>query len=74
MHNEFSARNYSCGPPPCHCIYESALSAHCEIAGKAVLKQYGYEKGRMGEWAGIIVAIIIVYRMLGWAALALRKT
>ncbi|WEW59019.1 hypothetical protein PRK78_004487 [Emydomyces testavorans] len=72
MVNEFAERTYDCGTG-CQCMYPSELSAQCKIAGTGVLKAYGYKTGRDGKWAGILVAIIVVYRVLGWAMLMLRK-
>lgn len=72
MVNEFKNRSYGCGEG-CHCIYPSALEKECKIAGTAVLDQYGYKTGKTGEWVGILLAIVLGYRLLGWVALSLRK-
>ncbi|KAJ5160868.1 uncharacterized protein N7482_007872 [Penicillium canariense] len=73
MVNEFSQRNYSCGEG-CQCMYITDLADQCQIRGTAVLETYGYATGRTGKWLGILVGIIAVYRLLGWAALHLRRT
>ncbi|KAF7719993.1 ABC-2 type transporter [Penicillium ucsense] len=73
MVNEFSGRNYSCGPG-CHCMYPSDLADQCMIRGTAVLSQYGYATGRTGKWVGILIGIVAVLRLFGWIALALRRT
>ncbi len=74
MVNEFASRTYSCGPPPCTCKYQTALAHQCAIDGKGVLATYGYKTGKTGEWVGILVAIVVAYRVLGWVALCLKKT
>lgn len=73
MVNEFGNRTYSCGQD-CHCMYDSPLASQCKIPGTAVLKSYGYSKGHTGEWVAILLAIIVVYRMLAWVALYVRKS
>ena len=72
MVNEFAHRTYSCGAD-CQCMYQTELASQCKIAGQGVLDQYGYKTGRTGEWVGILLAIILGYRLLGWIALVLRK-
>jgi hypothetical protein len=72
MVNEFQDRTYGCGEG-CHCIYQSDLASQCSIEGKAVLDLYGYKTGETGKWVGILLAIVLGYRILGWVALCLRK-
>lgn len=72
MVNEFSHRTYSCGDA-CQCMYKTDLADQCQIRGTGVLETYGYATGRTGKWAGILIGIIAVYRLLGWIALRLRK-
>jgi hypothetical protein len=72
MVNEFKNRSYSCGDS-CQCSYQSELASQCRISGTAVLDQYGYETGKTGEWVGILLGIVLGYRLLGWVALSLRK-
>ncbi|KAK5113247.1 hypothetical protein LTR62_003583 [Meristemomyces frigidus] len=76
MVNEFSDRTYDCTVVngQCHCMYASALQDQCKIAGTAVLEQYGYAVGKQGQWLGIMVAIILGYRLTGWVVTVLRKT
>lgn len=73
MVNEFGYRTYDCGKG-CHCMYQSALASQCKIDGKAVLEEYGYRTGDTGKWVGIMLAIIVVYRLMGWVVTHLRKT
>lgn len=72
MINEFADRNYSCGKG-CQCMYQSPLADQCQIAGQAVLDQYGYETGHMGRNVGIMVSIIFGYRLAAWLVLKLRR-
>ena len=72
MVNEFQHRTYGCGDG-CHCIYQSDLASQCKIEGRAVLDAYGYKTGETGKWVGILLGIVLGYRLLGWVALCLRK-
>lgn len=70
--NEFGKRVYTCGSD-CQCSYPSDLADQCLIDGKAVVASYGYSTDKMGQWVGIMIAIITGYRLLGWLVLVLRK-
>lgn len=72
MVNEFAERNYSCGSK-CECMYQSELAPMCMIKGTAVLDQYGYKAGKTGLWVGILLAIVLGYRLLGLAVLIIKK-
>ncbi|TGO62424.1 hypothetical protein BOTNAR_0114g00230 [Botryotinia narcissicola] len=72
MVNEFSERDYTCGTS-CQCMYITDLAPQCKISGKGVLDQYGYKTGKTGEWVGILIAIIFVYRILGLGAMYFRR-
>ncbi|KAG0160973.1 hypothetical protein PDIDSM_78490 [Penicillium digitatum] len=72
MVNEFSKRHYSCGPG-CRCIWSTDLEDQCLIRGTGVLESYGYSIGQTGKWVGILLGIIVGYRVLGWVALYLRR-
>jgi hypothetical protein len=54
-------------------MYQTDLAAQCQISGLGVLEQYGYKTGHTGEWVGILLGIVLGYRLLGWVVLALRK-
>ena len=71
MVNEFSQRTYTCGTG-CQCMYETHLAPQCLIAGTGVLETYGYATGRTGKWVGILIGIIVGYRVLGFLALHFR--
>ncbi|KAI9167509.1 ABC transporter G family member [Paramyrothecium foliicola] len=72
MVNEFAERNYSCGSG-CQCMYQSPLADECQIAGQAVLDQYGYKTGHTGRNVGIMLSIIFGYRLAAWVVLKLRR-
>ncbi|KAH0354154.1 putative ABC transporter, partial [Aureobasidium melanogenum] len=77
MVNEFASRNYTCpsnGHGGYDCAYDTPLSPQGFIPGTALLDTYGYKAGRTGEYIGILLAIIIVYRLLGWFVLYVRRT
>lgn len=73
MVNEFGYRNYDCGSG-CQCMYQSRLASECKIDGKAVLALYGYRVGDEGKWVGIMLAILVGYRVLGWGVTWLKKS
>ncbi|QIX01973.1 hypothetical protein AMS68_007490 [Peltaster fructicola] len=78
MVNEFGYREYNCArnaDSSCNCLYQTDLGVQptCQIRGTAVLDQYGYQVGETGKWVGIMIAIIFVYRLLGWLTLHIRK-
>lgn len=77
MVNQFKETSYNCEPlsnGTYHCIYLSNLAPQGKINGTAVLEAYGYplESKRSLEWIGIVIAIIVVYRLLGTLALQWR--
>ena len=74
MVNEFSGRTYTCGPPPCVCMYQTELADQCRIAGQGVLDAYGYGTGNTGKWVGILLGIVLGYRLLGYLALLVRRS
>lgn len=71
--NEFGYRTYDCGSG-CQCMYQSSLASDCKIDGKAVLALYGYRVGDEGKWVGIMLAILVGYRVLGWGVTWLRRS
>jgi hypothetical protein len=60
MVNEFGSRRYTCGEG-------------CVMEGKEVLGLYGYGIDGLGREVGIMVGIVVVYRVLGWAVLWARR-
>jgi hypothetical protein len=58
----------------CQCLYASELQAQCKISGAAVLEKYGYAAGKEGEWVGILLGIIAVYRVLAWGVIWYKRS
>lgn len=71
MVNEFGYRNYSC-PSKGTCPYPEVTKGYMQ--GTDYLDTYGYKKGRNAEYVGILIAIILVYRILAWFVLYIRRT
>ncbi|OBW65596.1 MAG: WD40 repeat-like protein [Aureobasidium pullulans] len=77
MVNEFADRTYTCPKVDgkWNCAYkDEKLNAQGLIPGTGLLDTYGYKTGRTGEYIGILLAIILVYRALGWFVLYVRRT
>jgi ABC-type multidrug transport system permease subunit len=80
MVNEFSHRTFNCATAPlgspqeCICMYPSSLQDQCQIDGRAILEAYDYHEGRTGLWVGILLCIVLGYRLLTWVVLVLKKT
>jgi hypothetical protein len=70
--NEFGSRVYACGES-CHCMFETRLKDQCLIDGVGVLENYGFHTGGVGQSVGIVIAIVSVLRLMGWAAMQWRK-
>ncbi|EFQ99789.1 hypothetical protein MGYG_02802 [Nannizzia gypsea CBS 118893] len=73
MVNEFSGRVFNCGTS-CQCMYTSELASQCQISGEGILNSFGYATNKQAQWAGILISITAVYRILGWLVLYLKKT
>lgn len=77
MVNQFKNTVYDCDRTDqsnYYCMYKSDLQDQGKIRGTAVLEAYHYshEDGKIWEWFGIMLGIIVVYRLLGFLALWLR--
>ncbi|OAL30113.1 hypothetical protein AYO20_08916 [Fonsecaea nubica] len=57
------------------CMYPSDLSSSGKIRGTAVLEAYRYSwsSDAVGEWIGIMFAIILAYRVLGYLVLVVKR-
>lgn len=74
MVNQFQKTTYDCeklNASEYYCMYPSDLQDEGKIRGTAVLEayHYSYHDGKIWEWFGIMVGIIIGYRLLGYLAL-----
>jgi hypothetical protein len=54
-------------------MYPSDLQSEGKIRGTAVLKTYDYPTNLVGEWVGIMIAIIAGYRILCYAVLLVKR-
>jgi ABC-type multidrug transport system ATPase subunit len=70
--NEFGYRVYSCGDG-CQCMYDTVLKDRCMNDGAGVLEQYGFDINGEAKSVGIVLAIVLVLRLMGWAAMRWRK-
>ncbi|KZP14385.1 P-loop containing nucleoside triphosphate hydrolase protein [Athelia psychrophila] len=58
----------------CLCPFASSLTpAQCALTGDDIVKNLGYEGANDGLYVGILLIIILFYRMSMWIALAVRK-
>ncbi|KAK5457196.1 hypothetical protein LTS15_004977 [Exophiala xenobiotica] len=77
MANQFRSTIWNCAKLATgyQCMYPSDLASEGKIRGTAVLRAYKYpwSDDKIGEWIGIMFAIIFVYRILGYLALVLKK-
>ena len=77
MVNQFKKTTYDCETlegGQYYCMYPSDLQDQGKIRGTAVLHAFRYssDTGKLWEWFGIMLAIIVVYRILGYTALWVR--
>jgi len=56
-------------------MYPSDLASEGKIRGTAVIEayKYGYGGGEHGKLIGIMIGIVVAYRVFGYLALLLRK-
>lgn len=72
MVTQFDGETYSCGSG-CQCRYPSLPDDQCHIAGETILDLYGVSTADQGRNVGIVVAIILGYRLVAWALLKMRR-
>ena len=76
VYNQFKETVYECEKQGSgyYCMYPSDLQREGKIRGAAVLDAYkiSHANGKLGEWFGIMVGIIVAYRLLGYGVLVLR--
>ncbi|ETI28237.1 hypothetical protein G647_00686 [Cladophialophora carrionii CBS 160.54] len=79
MVNQFRSTIWDCATSSetneYQCMYPSDLQAQGKIRGSAVLRAYkfSWSDDKVGEWIGIMFAIILVYRILGYLVLMMKK-
>ena len=69
MRSQFKAGSYSCGDSRMY----PTQGLLCEIPGSAILEVYGYSVNGLGHDIGIMLAIILGYRLLAWLVTLLKK-
>ena len=77
MVNEFAERDFQCEGWPdqnsCRCMYKPKDDDLCVIPGQSILDQYDYGTGHTGLWVGILLCIVLGYRLLTWVVLTLKR-
>ncbi|KAI5792566.1 P-loop containing nucleoside triphosphate hydrolase protein [Peziza echinospora] len=76
MVNEFRAREFKCAERlggGCDCMYPTDLVDQCLISGKVVLSQFGYNEEKTKLWVGILLCIVLGYRLLTWVVLVMKR-
>ena len=71
VRNEFENRVYECDHE-CHCMYNTDLANKCNISGQGIIDYLGYSQVHIAEWAGILIAVTVVMRLIGWSILFWR--
>lgn len=72
MIRQFAGAKYECGNL-CECLFNSTLASSCQIAGDAVLQQYGLGvEQQLGKNVAIVISIGLGYRMASMAIMMLR--
>ncbi|KAH7305503.1 ATP-binding cassette sub-family G member 5 [Stachybotrys elegans] len=72
MVSEVQDRVYTCARGEngqYHCMYPSDLNGEGRIRGTDVLRSLDIATGREAQWVGIMIAIIVVYRILAYLVL-----
>ena len=75
MVNQFKHTTYDCDHhgEEVQCMYVSDLQPEGRIRGSAVVDFYDFD-GDVAQWLGIMIAIIVVYRILGWLVLVVKRS
>ena len=80
MINEFSNHNFECARVDgvSSCMYQLDPSKpstnECEIPGQAVLNSYNYRWDLTSLWVGILLCIVLGYRLLTLVVLWMKRT
>jgi len=76
--NQFKNTVYDCdadGHGGYSCMYPSDLQSEGKIRGTAVVEayKYGYGDGENGKLIGIMIGIVVAYRLFSYVVLVLQK-
>ena len=78
MINELAPRTYACAPASdgktCNCMYQPLPDDPCRSSGQAVLDSYTYTWDGTKLWVGILLCIVLGYRLLTLGVLWLKRT
>ncbi|PHH66124.1 hypothetical protein CDD81_187 [Ophiocordyceps australis] len=72
LRTQFKGRLFDCDSS-CHCMYPSPLQSQCKIPGEVVLKAFGVKDMAMAKGVGIVLAIILAFRLISWLMLRIKK-
>ncbi|KAJ2906218.1 hypothetical protein MKZ38_002643 [Zalerion maritima] len=79
MVNEFADRIYDCaktgpGEGDCHCQWQSDLAGQCQVDGRqGVLETYSFNPDNFGRNVGIMLAIVVGYRIAALIVLVIKR-
>ena len=73
MVNEFSNRKFECAEG-CTCMYKPMEEDKCHIPGQSVLDSYQYYWDNTSLWIGILLCIVVGYRLLTLVVLWFKRT
>jgi ABC-type multidrug transport system permease subunit len=84
--NDFSDLMFTCSTDPdtiaaspdpsadCFCAIPSDLNSNCQFSGMDVLEAYDYADVNYSLWMGILACQIVIYRILFYVILRVRKS
>lgn len=80
VYNDFPGLTFDCsvvgsnnGTNVCSCAFVSTTGNPCTMSGMDILTSYEYQNVNMWAWFGVLVAMVIIFRMGFYFALWMRK-
>eukprot|EP00300_Choanocystis_sp_HF-7_P017380 c19713_g1_i1.p1 GENE.c19713_g1_i1~~c19713_g1_i1.p1 ORF type:complete len:659 (+),score=154.82 c19713_g1_i1:59-1978(+) len=67
----FEGQEFDCGAS-CHCVFPTTSNLTCAFTGEDVLREFDYSDVNPEHWIGVLIGMIIGYRILFWVALKYR--
>ncbi|PHH79605.1 hypothetical protein CDD80_4367 [Ophiocordyceps camponoti-rufipedis] len=71
LSGHFRDATYDCGPG-CQCTFPPMSKDVCRISGNQVLELLEYSPKNLGRDVGIVLAIVVGYRLAAWVAISRR--
>ncbi|KAF4595079.1 hypothetical protein GQ602_000692 [Ophiocordyceps camponoti-floridani] len=71
LSGQFRDATYDCGPG-CQCTYPPMPEDPCRISGNRVLEQLEYSPKNLGRDIGIVLAMVVGYRLAAWVVISRR--